>query len=176
MVQSGRTWPWQSLSSVSKVEYLQNFCIKALSLLGWSLLMDANWDCTESPVESLLFGKWAVCSGEQTLIFNKFIYRNFLKQLMELLFGLHSYLSLEVFRNKELCHVDIGGLQTYLRPVDTDGSHLPKPCPLRCFLPESLVTPTTLLFFQGKELGVIFTSPSSTAGSHPSLPYFAIAS
>lgn len=50
--------------------------------------MDANWDCTESPVESLLFGKWAVCSGEQALIFNKFIYRNFLKQLMELLFGL----------------------------------------------------------------------------------------
>lgn len=102
--------------------------------------MGANWNCMKSPGESLdkqtFAGKWAVCSGEQTLIFNTFICRNFLKQLVELFFALQSYLSLEkFFWNKELCDVDIGGLQMCLNHADTDGlnSHLPKPGPTKMF-------------------------------------------
>lgn len=87
----------------------------------------------EKVLISKRFGKRAVCSGEQTLIFNKLIYRNFLKQLVQLLFDLHSYLSLEVFQNKELPRVAIGGLQAYLSHVDTDGSHLPTPHPSKMF-------------------------------------------
>lgn len=96
-------------------------------------------------ISSDLFGMWAVCSGEQTLIFNKCTGRHFLEQLVELFLGLHSYLSLGVSRKTELCHVDIGDLRTYLSHVDTDVpcSHLPYPVFLRCFLPELLVTPIT---------------------------------
>lgn len=109
-------------------------------------------------ISKLLFGKWAVCSGEQTLIFKKFISRNFLKQLVELFFGLQSYLSLKFSWNKELCHVDIGGLHTYLSHVDTDGlsSHLPNPGPSKMF--PAWVTSNTHQLSQGKELGIIFTS------------------
>lgn len=77
---------------------------------------------------------WAVCSGEQTLIFNKCFCRHFLKQLVELFLGLHSYLSLGVFPD-ELCHVDIGDLWAYLSHIDTDVlcSHLPYPGPSKVF-------------------------------------------
>lgn len=103
--------------------------------------MGANWNCTKSLGEHLdkqtsPLGKWAVCSGEQTLIVNKVICRNFLKQLVELFFALQSYLSLEkFFWNNELCDVDIGGLQMCLNHVDTDGldSHLHKPGPTKMF-------------------------------------------
>ena len=112
-------------------------------------------------VSKLLFGKWAVCSSEQPLIFNKFICRNFLKQLVELFFALQPYLSLEKFsRSKELYHVDIGCLQACPSHVDTDGLSPPLPTPLRRFLPESLVTPTTLLLSRG-------TSLTSCSRPHP---------
>lgn len=78
----------------------------------------------------ILFGKWTACSGEQTIIFNKFIYRNFLRQL-ELFFAVQFYLSLD----KELYHVDTSGLQTCLSQVDTDdlSYRLPKPGPSMTF-------------------------------------------
>lgn len=125
-------------------------------------------------ISKLLFGKWAVCSGEQTLIFNKFISKNFLKQLVELFFGLQSYLSQKFSWNKELCHVDIGGLHTYLSHVDTDGlsSHLPNPGPSKMF--PAWVTSNTSSP-KGKNLA-LFLPPFSNAGSHPPLVYSAIAS
>lgn len=60
--------------------------------------------------------------------------------------------SKKFFWNEELCDVDIGGLQMCLNHADTEGlnSHLPKPGPTRCFLLESLVTPTILPLSQGK--------------------------
>lgn len=111
----------------------------------------------ESSKESLdkqPFGMWAVCSGAQTLMFNKCIYRNFLKQLVELFLGLHSYLSLWVSWKKELCYVDTGGLQTYLSHVDTDFLTSLIEVLLRCFLPESLVAPITPYSLKKKNLEI----------------------
>ena len=94
---------------------------------------------------------------------------------MELFFALQPYLSLEKFsRNKELYHVDIGGLQACLSHVDTDGlsSHLPKPGPSQMF--PAWVTGNTHhpAALPGNELDVMFISPSSDAGCHSQLPYF----
>lgn len=92
LLQQEKTWIWQGLSRVLEGEYLQNFGF-CLHGVRWfhprpetKLIWAAQNLLKKVLISKLLFGKWAVCSGEQPLIFNKFICRNFLKQLVELFF------------------------------------------------------------------------------------------